>query len=101
MVVCMSCIPIGVCRYMGTFTYTYAHAHKHTHTHAPTVTTVLRIFDFHISTRRLHQQPCLPRRVEQDTYLGLARTIYIRCKYGIFGREITKYTVIYGVIIQF
>jgi len=31
-------------------------------------------------------------------YVGLARTIYIRCIYGIFGREITKYTVIYGVI---
>ena len=34
-------------------------------------------------------------------YLGLARTIYIRCIYGIFGREIIKYTVIYGVYIQF
>jgi hypothetical protein len=29
--------------------------------------------------------------------LGLARTVYIRCVYGAFGREITKYTVIYGV----
>jgi len=28
--------------------------------------------------------------------LGLAITIYIRCMYGKFGREITKYTVIYG-----
>jgi hypothetical protein len=34
-------------------------------------------------------------------YIGLARTIYIRCIYGIFGREITKYTVIYGVNIRF
>jgi len=33
--------------------------------------------------------------------LGLAKTIYIRCIYGIFGREITKYTVIYGVYIRF
>jgi len=32
-------------------------------------------------------------------FIGLARTIYIRCIYGIFGREITKYTVIYGVYI--
>jgi len=31
----------------------------------------------------------------------LARTIYIRCKYGIFGREIIEYTVIYGVYIRF
>jgi len=34
------------------------------------------------------------------TYVGLARTIYIRCICGIFGREITKYTVIYGVYIR-
>ena len=33
--------------------------------------------------------------------LGLARTIYIRCIYGMFGREIIKYTVIYGVYIRF
>jgi len=32
--------------------------------------------------------------------LGLARTIYIRCIYGIFGREITKFTVIYGAYIR-
>jgi len=31
------------------------------------------------------------------SFIGLARTIYIRCIYGMFGREITKYTVIYGV----
>jgi hypothetical protein len=31
----------------------------------------------------------------------LARTMYIRCIYGIFGREITKDTVIYGVYIRF
>jgi hypothetical protein len=29
------------------------------------------------------------------------QTIYIRCLYGIFGREITKYTVIYGVYVRF
>jgi len=33
--------------------------------------------------------------------VGLARTIYIRCINGIFDREITKYTAIYGVYIQF
>ena len=31
----------------------------------------------------------------------MARTIYIRCIYGIFGRGITKYTVMYGVYIRF
>jgi hypothetical protein len=36
-------------------------------------------------------------------YVGLARTtyIFIRCVYGISGREITKYTVIYGTYIRF
>ena len=34
-------------------------------------------------------------------YIGLARTIYVRCTYDIFGRGITKYTVIYGVYIRF
>ena len=33
--------------------------------------------------------------------VGQARTIYIRFTYGIFGAEITKYTVIYGVYIRF
>jgi len=32
--------------------------------------------------------------------LRLARTLYIRCAYGIFDRGITKYTVIYGVYIR-
>jgi len=36
-----------------------------------------------------------------QTSLGLARTICIRCVYGIFGREITMYTVIYGVKMRF
>jgi hypothetical protein len=36
-----------------------------------------------------------------DACLGLARTIYIRCIYGIFGIEITTYTVIYGAYIRF
>ena len=39
--------------------------------------------------------------VQLGTYIGLARTINIRCVYGIFGREFTIYTVIYGVYIQF
>ena len=29
--------------------------------------------------------------VARNTFVELARTIYIRCIYGIFGREITKY----------
>ena len=33
--------------------------------------------------------------------VGLARTLYIRCIYGIFGRETTKYTGIYSAYIRF
>jgi len=29
--------------------------------------------------------------------VGLASTIYLRCIYSVFGREITKDTVIYGI----
>ena len=36
-----------------------------------------------------------------NALVGLARTIYIRFIYGFFGREITKYTAIYGVYIRF
>ena len=36
-----------------------------------------------------------------DTCVGLASTVYIRCIYGILGREITICTVIYGVHIRF
>ena len=35
------------------------------------------------------------------TLVGLARTISIRCTYGIFGREITKCAVKYGVYTRF
>ena len=41
------------------------------------------------------------RAREQRLYIGLARAIYIRCTYGIFGREFTNYTVIYGLYIRF
>jgi hypothetical protein len=33
--------------------------------------------------------------------VGLARTRHIQCICGVFGREIIKYTVIYGVYIRF
>jgi hypothetical protein len=33
--------------------------------------------------------------------VGLARTIYIRCVYRMFGREIIGYTVIYGDYTRF
>jgi len=44
---------------------------------------------------------CRPAFHGRTSLVGLARTIYIRFTYGIFGREITKCTVIYGVYIRF
>jgi len=35
------------------------------------------------------------------TCIGLASTIHTQCMYGMFGREITKYTVTYGEYIRF
>ena len=40
--------------------------------------------------------PCL-----HGIWIGLARTVYLRCVYGIFGRVITKYTVMYGAYIRY
>jgi len=45
--------------------------------------------------------PCCAPLESPPTFVGLARTKYIRCIHGIFGREITKYTVIYAVYIRF
>ena len=52
----------------------------------------------------LHMQRQYGRTIRSPcccTYSGMARTIYIRCIYGMFGREITKYTVIYGAYLRF
>jgi len=43
----------------------------------------------------------IPCTAHEVYHLGLARTKCMQCIYGIFGREITKYTVIYGVYIRF
>jgi len=48
-------------------------------------------------------QACAPLTFHSESHqtVGLAKTIYIRCKYGIFGRKLTRYTVIQGVYIRF
>jgi len=46
-------------------------------------------------------KPRWPYLAKMALSVGLARTIYIRCIYGVFGREITKYTVIYIAYIRF
>jgi hypothetical protein len=61
-----------------------------------------RVFDYRLDALP-HSKHAPHYHQPKAKWLGLARTvyIYIRCKYGIFGREITKYTVIYGVYVQF
>jgi len=51
-----------------------------------------------VQAMRTIQTNCANR---ENNSIGLARTIYIRCIYGIFGREIIHYTFIYGVYIRF
>jgi len=53
--------------------------HSHVYTHARTFTLMLA---------RVHSIEC--------SLVGLVRTIYVRCAYGIFGWGIVKYTFIYG-----
>ena len=53
---------------------------------------------------RKRGQFCMRKGVYETvtrTCVGLASTLYIRCVYGVFGREMTKYTVIYGAYIRF
>jgi len=47
------------------------------------------------------RKPLLPPQSNSYKCVGLARTIHIRCIYGIFGREVTNYTVINSVYIRF
>ena len=50
---------------------------------------------------RCAQEQQATRHSHEVTSIRLARTIYIRCIYGISGREIIKYTVVYGVYTRF
>ena len=109
------------CTYTPGHMHTHAHTHTHTHVHTWLYTKAF-YQGMHIHTRACTYTPkqiqmlgctCMHtgevrfRALQQKqmrghwahTWLvGLARTIYI---YGILGREITKYTVIYGVYIRF
>jgi hypothetical protein len=40
---------------------------------------------------------CILSVTPANAYVGLARTVHIRCIYVIFGKNITKCTVIYNV----
>ena len=87
--------------------------HKHTHTYTYASMHNIRIvkqrlleaFDggavFIKRTCAALVTPFLTACSPKPRKVGLARTIHIRCKYVIFGREVIKYTVIYGVYIRF
>jgi hypothetical protein len=63
---------------------------QHTHTHSVATKQ-------HTGNPQVHLGPFWPPAVINGKYTRLARTIHIRCKYGIFGREIAKCTVhLYG-----
>jgi len=82
------------------------HKHTHSHAHAPAPTPLPaapKWLQWHQSWRwrgasrwgtSIH---CVQWWLR--TWVGLARTINIRCIYGIFGWENKKHTVIYGIYI--
>ena len=82
-----------------------AHARKHTNRHSHTCIHKHTQLHMHknlgfirplmlTQALELHVSKALVRRAGQNH-------IYIRCIYGVFGREITKNTVIYGVYTRF
>jgi len=80
----------------GAFQWTFVSSST-THTHTRTHTVPYRVQPLG-SQRHLVEPHCsispsisVPM---YDAWYGLARTLHIRCIYGIFGREITKYMVI-------
>jgi hypothetical protein len=71
--------------------------------------TPMRTEDTHQCVQRIYTNAYASTWSMDATYLGLARNAkYLICRvdqnqcvYGIFGRKITKYTVIYGVYVRF
>jgi hypothetical protein len=121
-------VSLRKCTQTCAYTHTYTHTHTFipTQSHTGTHTTHIQsqtnhiyackrtaegtYVAHHLQTRRSEKERKKCQSVFVDSavstpalskYLGLARTIYIRCIYGVFGREITKYTVVYGVYIRF
>ena len=108
-----------------THTHTHTHIHIHIHTHTNThmykraqsthklpVHSAKGFANFSASLAMLpptclHPFNVRPSQIAQayTSILGLARTIYIyiyiRCKYGTFGRDFIKHTVMYGRYIRF
>ena len=77
----------------------------HTHTHTQVIK-AWRLTEPGTLSKLRHQsgQRTLRKKevyTHRSVFIGLARTIYIRCIYGIFWMEITKYTIIYGAYIRF
>ena len=95
----------------GTHTHTHTHTQRRTQTHQTGRTCIcqswLRILwspsaSVSSSTCRQSVGRCKhDGTVADNICVGLAKTIYIRCIHGYFGRKIIEYTVIYGAYIRF
>jgi hypothetical protein len=83
--------------YICGFVYESIHTNTHTPQWAPAHPCALSTSD----SVYTHLHCLYVRFVRIPVWLRLARTIYIRWIYGIFGRGITKYTVIYTEYIRF
>jgi hypothetical protein len=101
---CCNVVALGQAR-----TALRARTHTHTHTHTQTYAYIHTLTNTY--TPHTHVIQSLSLWVQHHTKLGLAIythiynivyiILYIRWVYGNFGREITKYTVIYGAYIRF
>ena len=85
------------------------HTHTHTHTHSWALKGVreeiIDVPNTQVLTRVVRSMngcEC-PRKLNVSLLQMFrdGRTIHIQCVYGIFGREITEYTAVYGVYVRF
>jgi len=100
-VVCVCvCMCVCVCVPKITHIYIYIYIYIHIHTSAHTQTHTQHSYRSQWTSQH-NPYPLLKRKRGSTAHIqktGLARAIYMQSMYGIFGREITKYTVYgYGV----
>jgi len=91
-------IPMAIINYAG---YALQSARRHVETNHQNTHGIVHkaLFIPYHTIPDQKKNDCTTCRICVSSFIGLAITIYIRCVYGISGREITKYTVIYGVYI--
>ena len=94
------CVYVCVCLCAKNHTHIYIYIYIHIHTSAHTQTHTQHSYRSQWTSQH-NPYPLLKRKRGSTAHIqktGLARAIYMQSMYGIFGREITKYTVYgYGV----